>query len=91
MKKTTTIAVLCMVILSLSLCLVLTACNNNKVNGKYFLEKSDGTLDESSWIELLKKNEWQDDAGETGTIVSIVKKMDTKNTVSFFVCSSYSV
>lgn len=59
MKKNVIILVLA-VILLISL---LTACNGVKVQGKYYKENSDGTLDDSSWIELMKQNKWQDDEG----------------------------
>lgn len=52
------------VIFSICSVLVFTSCQNS-VNDTYYLEKTNGTLDNSSWISL-KDNIWTDDAGETG-------------------------
>ena len=66
MRKRFGILVLVLIV-SLCLGILLTGCNDStSINGKYYEEKSDGTLNESSWIELSKKK-WTDDEGETGT------------------------
>lgn len=66
MRKRFGILVLVLIV-SLCLGILLTGCKDEgSINGKYYEEKSDGTLNESSWIELSKKK-WTDDEGETGT------------------------
>ncbi len=53
MKNKSIISLVLVVLLLIGL---LMACNGVKVQGKYYKENSDGTLDKSSWIELLKQN-----------------------------------
>ena len=66
MRKRFGILVLVLIV-SLCLGILLTGCKDEgSINGKYYEEKFDGTLNESSWIELSKKK-WTDDEGETGT------------------------
>jgi hypothetical protein len=58
MKKFGKLAVL--IVLVALFGIMLCSCNNGSDTlGKYYEEKSDGTLDESSWIELMKKDKWR--------------------------------
>lgn len=45
----------------------LIGCGGEKITGKYYEEKPDGTLDESSWIELIDKTKWKESGGFSGT------------------------
>ncbi len=77
MKRKNVISLVLAVLLLISL---LTACNGSaKVQGKYFKENSDGTLDDSSWIELLKGGKWIDDEGASG------KYVIKDNTIDFYI------
>lgn len=64
MKKIVSVILIIAVIAMLGI--MLTSCKNS-TNGIYYKEKSDGTLDESSWIELKSGGKWADDEGESGT------------------------
>lgn len=77
MKRKNVISLVLAVLLLIGL---LTACNGSaKVQGKYFKENSDGTLDDSSWIELLKGGKWIDDEGASG------KYVIKDNTIDFYI------